>query len=224
MPLSDVGELLRRPDTVDDEDSLCLLYSLYTNTPLFLEIVRTTHTHNTPIHTHTHTHTHTFTCKRTHIHTHTHTHTYTHTQCVWVCITHPYTHTHTHIHTHLHLPLTLFLHQETLPEAVRRQSLPCVWPRALSSIERSEVDAWFGRRLLNYLGFLTRDLLTSPATQNATCLAFQKLYVYHRTTADHRGWARLSSQGALVQLGRHSVRAGLSLSSLEHLFRTTFFF
>ncbi|XP_030208224.1 uncharacterized protein LOC115540788 [Gadus morhua] len=64
---------------------------------------------------------------------------------------------------------------ETLPEAVGRQTLPCVWPTALSSTERSEVDAWFDRRLPNYLGFLTKDLLTSGATQNASCLAFQRL-------------------------------------------------
>ncbi|CAL8285764.1 unnamed protein product [Arctogadus glacialis] len=102
MPPSELGELLRRPDIVDDGANLCLLYSLYTNTPVFLET-------------------------------------------------------------------------ETLPEAVGRQTLPCVWPTALSSTERSEVDAWFDRRLPNYLGFLTKDLLTSAATQNASCLAFQRL-------------------------------------------------
>ncbi|KAG7276805.1 hypothetical protein CRUP_008755 [Coryphaenoides rupestris] len=69
----------------------------------------------------------------------------------------------------------VFLENETLPETVRRQTLPCIWPTALSSTERSEVNAWFDRRLPDYLGFLTKDLLVSMATHNASCLAFQKL-------------------------------------------------
>ncbi|CAL8331825.1 unnamed protein product [Merluccius merluccius] len=102
LPTSHLGDLLSRPDTVDDEANLCLIYNLYTNTPVFLET-------------------------------------------------------------------------ETLPDMVRPQTLRCVWPTALSSTERSEVNAWFDRRLPNYLDFLTKDLLTSTATQNASCLAFQKL-------------------------------------------------
>ncbi|XP_029906846.1 uncharacterized protein LOC115358879 [Myripristis murdjan] len=68
-----------------------------------------------------------------------------------------------------------FLETEPLPEEVQRPTLPCVWPMALSSTERSEVNAWFDRRLQHYLVFLTKNLLTSTATHNASCLAFQKL-------------------------------------------------
>ncbi|KAJ3615290.1 hypothetical protein NHX12_018858, partial [Muraenolepis orangiensis] len=102
LPPSHLGDLLRRLGTMDEDANLCLLYSLYTDTPVFLET-------------------------------------------------------------------------ETLPEMVRQQTLPCVWPTALSSTERLEVNAWFDRRLPSYFGFLTKDLLTSTATRNASCLAFQRL-------------------------------------------------
>ncbi|XP_036798448.1 uncharacterized protein LOC110489381 [Oncorhynchus mykiss] len=69
----------------------------------------------------------------------------------------------------------LFLGTESIPESVRRPTLPCVWPQALSSSQRSEVNAWFDMRLKNYLPFLTRSLVTSAAVQTAPCLAFQKL-------------------------------------------------
>lgn len=61
---------------------------------------------------------------------------------------------------------------------VRRPTLPCVWPMALSSTKRSEVNAWFDQRLRNYLGFLTKSLISPSSTYNASCLAFQKLYVW----------------------------------------------
>ncbi|XP_061534693.1 uncharacterized protein LOC133403640 [Phycodurus eques] len=67
-----------------------------------------------------------------------------------------------------------FLEKETLPAAVRRPTLPCVWPTALGSSTRSDVEAWFDRRLANYLNFLTRDLIKNVTTYNASCLAFQK--------------------------------------------------
>lgn len=67
---------------------------------------------------------------------------------------------------------------------MRRPTLPCVWPMALSSSKRSEVNAWFDQRLQNYLIFLTKSLISPSSTYNASCLAFQKLYVLyglHRT-------------------------------------------
>ncbi|KAM6971841.1 uncharacterized protein FYW47_003986 [Aplochiton taeniatus] len=70
----------------------------------------------------------------------------------------------------------LFLESETLPRDVQQRTLPCVWPLAVSSSQRSEVDAWFDRRLRDYLVLLPKSLLTSPATTNASCVAFQKLY------------------------------------------------
>ncbi|XP_034043634.1 uncharacterized protein LOC117525813 [Thalassophryne amazonica] len=68
-----------------------------------------------------------------------------------------------------------FIEQEDLPALVRRLTLPCIWPMALSSSKRSEVNAWFDLRLPKYMVFLTKHLLASSTTQNASCLAFQKL-------------------------------------------------
>ncbi|XP_032402904.1 serine-rich adhesin for platelets-like [Xiphophorus hellerii] len=68
-----------------------------------------------------------------------------------------------------------FLENEDVPDDVRRIILPCVWPLALSSNRRSEVDLWFNVRLRNYLRFLTKDLMSFNKVQNASCLTFQKL-------------------------------------------------
>ncbi|PWA22608.1 hypothetical protein CCH79_00020730, partial [Gambusia affinis] len=68
-----------------------------------------------------------------------------------------------------------FLENEDVPDDVRRIILPCVWPLALSSNRRSEVDLWFNVRLRNYLKFLTKDLISYNEVQNASCLTFQKL-------------------------------------------------
>ncbi|PWA32548.1 hypothetical protein CCH79_00015043, partial [Gambusia affinis] len=65
--------------------------------------------------------------------------------------------------------------QESLPVDVRRPTLPCVWPMALSSTRRSEVNAWFDRSLQNYLVFLSKSLISPDVTHNTSCLAFQKL-------------------------------------------------
>ncbi|XP_035856757.1 uncharacterized protein LOC118494963 [Sander lucioperca] len=117
IPPSDLADFLRRPDVVDNDAELCVIYSNYVQTPMFLET-------------------------------------------------------------------------ESLPEVVRRPTLPCVWPMALSSSDRSEVNAWFDRRLpyYNYLGFLTKSLISPSITHNSSCLAFQKLVSvlgeYNYTVAD----------------------------------------
>ncbi|XP_019215794.1 uncharacterized protein LOC102080602 [Oreochromis niloticus] len=81
-----------------------------------------------------------------------------------------------------------FLETESLPDAVRRSILPCVWPVALNSTQTSEVNAWFDRRLKNYLPFLTKSLISPSVINSTSCLAFQKLVsvlgVYNYTTAD----------------------------------------
>ncbi|XP_043971595.1 uncharacterized protein mslna [Gambusia affinis] len=69
----------------------------------------------------------------------------------------------------------VFLETESLPVDVRRPTLPCVWPMALSSTRRSEVNAWFDRSLQNYLVFLSKSLISPDVTHNTSCLAFQKL-------------------------------------------------
>ncbi|XP_054909482.1 uncharacterized protein LOC129374848 [Poeciliopsis prolifica] len=71
-----------------------------------------------------------------------------------------------------------FLENEDVPDDVRRIILPCVWPLALSSNRRSEVDLWFNVRLRNYLKFLTKDLISFNKVQNASCLSFQKLVFF----------------------------------------------
>ncbi|RVE75914.1 hypothetical protein OJAV_G00003530 [Oryzias javanicus] len=65
--------------------------------------------------------------------------------------------------------------QESLPEPVRQRTLPCVWPMALRSSSRSEVNAWFDRGLPNYLVFLTKTQISQITSVNASCLAFQKI-------------------------------------------------
>ncbi|XP_034747407.1 uncharacterized protein LOC117956442 [Etheostoma cragini] len=115
IPPSDLADFLRRPDVVDNDAELCVIYSNYVQTPIFLET-------------------------------------------------------------------------ESLPGVVRRPTLPCVWPMALSSSKWSEVNAWFDRRLDSYLVFLTKSLISPNITYNSSCLAFQKLVSvlgkYKYTAAD----------------------------------------
>lgn len=135
MPPSHLADFLRRPDVIDDNRELCLIYSNYMKTQMFLETVRLQHVHDVLT----------------------------------------------------RAPLTLgFLTpllsspQEALPAGVRRPTLPCVWPMALSSSTRSEVNRWFDQSLKNYLVFLTKSLISQSVTYNSSCLAFQKLYVATR--------------------------------------------
>ncbi|XP_075869320.1 uncharacterized protein LOC142879757 [Nelusetta ayraudi] len=102
MAQSDVGSFLRRPNVVDSDTELCVMYDNYDQTPQFLET-------------------------------------------------------------------------ERLPAAVRRPTLPCVWPTALGSSGPSEANKWFDQRLPTYLAFLNKDLISPASTYNASCFAFQKL-------------------------------------------------
>lgn len=43
MPVSDLGDFLRRPDVISNEVQLCELYNSYNQTPAFLEAVCTKH-------------------------------------------------------------------------------------------------------------------------------------------------------------------------------------
>ncbi|CDQ78292.1 unnamed protein product [Oncorhynchus mykiss] len=74
-------------------------------------------------------------------------------------------------------PLTLIIIclYENLPDDVKRPVLPCVWPLALATDDKAEVDRWFDNRLRNYLKFLNRNLLQSSDTLNASCLPFRRL-------------------------------------------------
>ncbi|XP_026214815.1 uncharacterized protein LOC113161444 [Anabas testudineus] len=82
----------------------------------------------------------------------------------------------------------VFLKTESLPAVVKEETLPCVWPMALQSSTRSDINAWFDQSLKSYLAFLTRSLISPEFTSNASCLAFQKfvsvLGGYNYTSAD----------------------------------------
>ncbi|XP_067354741.1 uncharacterized protein [Channa argus] len=81
-----------------------------------------------------------------------------------------------------------FLATESLPAVVEQATLPCVWPLALGSSTKSDVNAWFDQSLKNYLVFLTKSLINPSVTYNASCLAFQKFVSvmarYNYTGAD----------------------------------------
>lgn len=131
MPPSHLGDFLRRPGVVDNNAELCVIYSNYMGTQIFLETVRLCCVND---------------------------------EMKWVPNT-------------VAAKISLSSPQESLPAVVRRPTLPCVWPMALSSSKRSEVNKWFDRSLKNYLIFLTKSLISPEITYNSSCVAFQKLYV-----------------------------------------------
>ncbi|XP_036412841.1 uncharacterized protein LOC118797672, partial [Colossoma macropomum] len=58
--------------------------------------------------------------------------------------------------------------------AVGRQTLGCVWSRALSASSQDEVAQWFNVRLAQYLPFLSSQLISPTQLSGASCLAFRK--------------------------------------------------
>ncbi|XP_008296599.1 uncharacterized protein LOC103369623 [Stegastes partitus] len=84
--------------------------------------------------------------------------------------------------------IQMFLEKESLPEVVRLPTLECVWPIALSSSNRADVRRWFNKSLVRYYPLLQKDLISSSATQNASCLAFQQFVItlgnHNYTAAD----------------------------------------
>ncbi|KAL4624399.1 mesothelin isoform X1 [Arapaima gigas] len=82
---------------------------------------------------------------------------------------------------------SVFVEKANVSDGLKQQILPCVWPLALSSENKPDVDAWF-KRLGRYLPFLNKDLISSSEMLNTSCLAFQKFvsalgngYNYSRT-------------------------------------------
>ncbi|XP_072513116.1 uncharacterized protein [Salminus brasiliensis] len=59
--------------------------------------------------------------------------------------------------------------------AVGRQMLGCVWSGALSVSSQDEVDQWFNVRLVQYLPFLSSQLISSTQLSGASCLSFRKM-------------------------------------------------
>ncbi|KAK7160943.1 hypothetical protein R3I94_003808 [Phoxinus phoxinus] len=69
-----------------------------------------------------------------------------------------------------------YLEEEPLGSlALARQVLSCVWPQVLKLEVQSEVDQWFGSRLVQYLPLLTSQLIGPAQLSSATCLPFRKL-------------------------------------------------
>lgn len=61
--------------------------------------------------------------------------------------------------------------------ALASQTLQCVWPRAIAASSQADVDRWFSVSLVQYLPYLSSQLVSSTQLAGASCLAFSKLYV-----------------------------------------------
>ncbi|XP_036413703.1 uncharacterized protein LOC118798378 [Colossoma macropomum] len=59
--------------------------------------------------------------------------------------------------------------------AVGRQTLGCVWSRALSASSQDEVAQWFNVRLAQYLPLLSSQLISPTQLRGASCLSYRKL-------------------------------------------------
>uniref|UniRef100_A0A8C1ZK03 Mesothelin a n=1 Tax=Cyprinus carpio TaxID=7962 RepID=A0A8C1ZK03_CYPCA len=68
-----------------------------------------------------------------------------------------------------------FLDTEEVPDDVKSNILPCVWPLALTSDNETEIDLWFNRRLKLYLKFLNKDTIRSKDTLSASCQSYKKM-------------------------------------------------
>ncbi|XP_051994237.1 uncharacterized protein mslnb isoform X31 [Xyrauchen texanus] len=55
-----------------------------------------------------------------------------------------------------------------------RQVLSCVWSQVLKVNVQSEVDQWFDYRLVQYLPFLTSQLISPDVMLDTSCLSFRK--------------------------------------------------
>ncbi|XP_048870278.1 uncharacterized protein LOC125742380 isoform X1 [Brienomyrus brachyistius] len=74
--------------------------------------------------------------------------------------------------------ISYLLENVNVPDFLRQQILFCVWPLALSSETQIDADAWFDNTLKDYLKFLTKDLISFPEIQTASCPSFWKLVSY----------------------------------------------
>ncbi|XP_036412853.1 LOW QUALITY PROTEIN: uncharacterized protein LOC118797684 [Colossoma macropomum] len=59
--------------------------------------------------------------------------------------------------------------------AVGRQTLGCVWSRALSASSQDEAAQWFNVRLAQYLPFLSSQLISPTQLSGTSCLSYRKL-------------------------------------------------
>ncbi|XP_036413701.1 uncharacterized protein LOC118798377 [Colossoma macropomum] len=65
--------------------------------------------------------------------------------------------------------------QPVVSAAVGRQTLGCVWSRALSVSSQDEVAQWFNVRLAQYLPLLSSQLISPTQLRGASCLSYRKL-------------------------------------------------
>ncbi|TTE81781.1 Mesothelin-like protein [Bagarius yarrelli] len=54
------------------------------------------------------------------------------------------------------------------------QTLQCVWPRAISATSQVDVDRWFNVTLVQYLPYLSSQMISSTQMSIASCFAFRK--------------------------------------------------
>ncbi|XP_073716201.1 uncharacterized protein mslnb isoform X2 [Misgurnus anguillicaudatus] len=64
--------------------------------------------------------------------------------------------------------------EPVLSVALGRQMLSCVWSQVLRMVNRSEVDQWFDHRLVQYLPFLTSQLIAPDVMRDSSCVSFSK--------------------------------------------------
>ncbi|KAM9454121.1 uncharacterized protein Hap1MRO34_020036 [Clarias gariepinus] len=65
--------------------------------------------------------------------------------------------------------------EPVLSSALASLTLACVWPQALRASSPADVEQWFDFTLVNYLPYLTFQLISSTQLSEASCLSYRKL-------------------------------------------------
>ncbi|KAI4892338.1 hypothetical protein NFI96_009626 [Prochilodus magdalenae] len=71
--------------------------------------------------------------------------------------------------------------------AVGRQTLECVWSRALAASSPVEVDQWFKVTLAQYLPFLSSKVINPTQLSGASCLSYRRLVSVLGKNYDYSG-------------------------------------
>ncbi|TRZ04294.1 hypothetical protein DNTS_003240 [Danionella cerebrum] len=82
---------------------------------------------------------------------------------------------------------TDFLENVDVPDNIKSNIFPCVWPMALNSDNQTEIDLWFDKRFKFYLKFLNKDLLGSQSTLGSSCLSYKKMVKVLGTSFNFNG-------------------------------------
>ncbi|MCI4394067.1 hypothetical protein PGIGA_G00164940 [Pangasianodon gigas] len=64
--------------------------------------------------------------------------------------------------------------EPVLSSALASQTLECVWPRAISASSQADVDRWFSVALVQYMPYLSSQMIGSTQMAGASCFAFSK--------------------------------------------------